>query len=48
MKDFTIFFEHTEYGYYSTKETANNIQEALNYFVENYAYKKVYGIMEVS
>ena len=47
MKEFIIFFEHTEYGYYSIREQGNNIQEALNNFIEHSAYKKVYGIMEV-
>lgn len=46
MKDFIIFYEHEDYGYYSTEESAETIQEALAYFIENFNYVKVYGIME--
>lgn len=45
-KDFIIFYQHREYGYYSTEESGNDILEVLSYFMENYSYVKVYGIME--
>ncbi len=48
MPEFRIFFEHTDYGYYSTSlEEHETIQEALDYFAEHYKYKKIYGIMEI-
>lgn len=51
QKRFTIFYEHKDYGYYSTvidEDDLQTIQDALNYFVENYSYKRIYGIMEIS
>ena len=48
MNEYRIFFEHTDYGYYSiTMDDYNSIQEALDYFIENWKYKKVYGIMQI-
>jgi hypothetical protein len=46
MKDFIVFYEHTEYGYNSTIIDADDIVEALNFFAEEYAYNEIYGIME--
>jgi hypothetical protein len=46
MRDFIVFYEHTEYGYYSTTIDADDIVEALNFFAEEYAYNEIYGIME--
>lgn len=48
MKKFIVFYEHRSYGYYSTKLEANEIQDALDDFIENFAYNKIYGIMEIS
>jgi len=50
MKRFIIYYEHLKYGYYTHKsdDEFETIQEALNDFIENFAHKKVYGIMEVS
>ena len=42
--DFIIFYEHEDYGYYSTEESGNDIVEVLTYFINNYSYVKVYGI----
>lgn len=46
MKKFTVFFEHTQYGYYSTTlEDFGTIDEALSYFINNYSFVEIYGIM---
>ncbi|MFC4230554.1 hypothetical protein ACFOW1_01540 [Parasediminibacterium paludis] len=48
MNEFIVFYEHSEYGYYSsTVDDANDIFEALEWFKQNHAYEKVYGIMQV-
>jgi hypothetical protein len=43
--EFIVFYEHTEYGYYSTVIEGNDIEETLNFFISNYVYKDIYGIM---
>jgi hypothetical protein len=48
MKDFIVFYEHNEYGYYSCvidERDIVSISDALNYFEENYSHIEVYGIM---
>jgi hypothetical protein len=45
-KEFMVFYEHTGYGYYTTTIYAENIVEALTYFIESHAYGEIYGIME--
>lgn len=45
-KEFIVFYEHTDYGYYTTTIDAEDIVEALNDFNENYAHNGIYGIME--
>jgi hypothetical protein len=45
-KEFIVFYEHTDYGYYTTTVDAEDIVKALNDFSENYAYNEIYGIME--
>ena len=43
--EFIVFYEHTEYGYYSTVVEGNDIEETLTFFINNYVYNSVYGIM---
>jgi hypothetical protein len=46
--EFIVFYEHEDYGYYSsTVDDCDNIFDALEWFKNNHAYEKVYGIMEV-
>lgn len=47
MKEFTIFYNHTEYGYYSTKISSDGIIEALEEFTGTHEHDGVYGIMQV-
>ncbi len=48
MNEYKIFYEHHDYGYYAvTMEDFNHIQEALDYFIENWKYKRIYGIMTI-
>lgn len=46
MRKFTVFFEHQNYGYYSTVlEDFVTIDEVLNHFINNHAFVEIYGIM---
>lgn len=45
MKKFTVFYEHSSYGYYSTLEDFGTIDEALDYFINNHVFVEIYGIM---
>ena len=45
-KEFIVFYEHTDYGYFTTTVYAYDIVKALKDFSENYAYNEIYGIME--
>lgn len=45
-KTFTIFYEHTRYGYYTEIIHSENIHDALAEFENNYEHNGVYGIME--
>ncbi|MGM8362103.1 hypothetical protein ACSV4D_09330 [Flavobacterium sp. ARAG 55.4] len=45
-KEFIVFYEHTDYGYYSTIIDAESIVEALKDFNENYVHDGIYGIMQ--
>jgi len=45
-KEFIVFYEHADYGYYTSIIDAYDIVEALNYFSESYSYEQIYGIME--
>jgi hypothetical protein len=46
-KQFIIFYEHTEYGYYTTTIDGESIHDALTDFSNEYAYNEIYGIMEI-
>jgi hypothetical protein len=48
MKRFVIFYEHENYGRYSTNVDGKDILFALKYFAEHHRHKAIYGIMEVS
>lgn len=49
MKQYTVFYEHKKYGYYTARiEGDMAINDALDYFIINYSYIKVYGIMETN
>ena len=45
-KEFIVFYEHKDYGYYTLTVDAEDIVEALKDFNDNYVYKEIYGIME--
>lgn len=45
MNTYLIFYEHKSYGYYVTDIEAETIQDALQDFTTNWAYKQIYGIM---
>jgi hypothetical protein len=45
-KEFIVFYEHMDYGYYTTTIDGYDIVEALKDFNDNYAYNEIYGIME--
>jgi hypothetical protein len=45
-REFIVFFEDKNYGYYTLTVDAEDIVEALKDFSENYDYKEIYGIME--
>lgn len=49
MKEFIVFYKHSEYGNYTTKVEAKNIVEATKYFWDNYADgTTIYGIMQIN
>lgn len=45
-KEFIVFYEHTDYGYYTTTIDGEDIVKALKHFSEDYIYNCIYGIME--
>lgn len=45
MKEYIIFYDHSEYGYYTTIIEGDNITDALFFFIVNYSYNDLYGIM---
>jgi hypothetical protein len=46
-KQFIVFYQHREYGYYSTNIEAKTIDVALKDFLLHWSFVRVYGIMEV-
>ena len=46
MQEFTIFYESESGNYKTTALSALMIDSALNDFMDNYEYSKVYGIMK--
>lgn len=47
MKTFTVFYEHSRYGYYSVNIEATDILTALTEFKNDWRHGDIYGIMEV-
>lgn len=43
--EYTVYYEDSEYGFYTTEVEAPSIQLALEDFIERYAFDKIYGIM---
>jgi hypothetical protein len=46
MNEYIIFYEHTEYGYYTSVVEHKSIHKALKHFRKKHAHKAIYGIME--
>ena len=45
-KQFIVFYEHTEYGYYTAEIEDEDICDALVQFQNEWAYNEIFGIME--
>lgn len=45
MNEYTIYYEHTQYGFYVTEIDAPTILQALTEFTNDYAHNGIYGIM---
>jgi len=47
MNKYIIYYENKDYGYYTTEIDADTIDQALEEFIEDWAYEEIYGIMMI-